>query len=283
MLRARSSIFGKSAVVDCYSLLKVKRTASAAEIKSAYRKLARERHPDVNGGTEKAAREFALISLAYRTLSDPQERAYYDKQIQQAHTNDFVVGSVFNTNNQHAQRLRRTIIQARFDRRVDQLIEADRRENFVMQQAVFTTVTLFLSTFFVAWFKPPFWYSFQVLGRAIVLTLFAIGLWHLAVRLKACFEHYTYKPKSIHDSLINADAGKPDKPFTRFTASTFLIVGYLVSLACGLYVSSAMKYFDIFGDIHYLFGQTFRPDLLFYPPIAVLIVDTMHTVASKID
>lgn len=273
----------KSAVVDYYSLLKVKRTATAAEIKSAYRKLARERHPDVNGGTEKAAREFALISLAYRTLSDAQERAYYDKQLQQAHTNDFVVGSVFNTNNQHAQRLRRTIIQARFDRRVDQLIEADRRENFVMQQAVFTTVTLFLSTFFVAWFKPPFWYNFQILGRAIVFTLFVIGLWHLAVRLKACFEHYTYKPKSIHDSLINADAGKPDKPFTRFTASTFLIVGYLLSLACGLYVSSAMKYFDIFGDIHYLFGQTFRPDLLFYPPIAVLIVDTMHTVASKID
>jgi len=32
-----------------------------------------------------------------------------------------------------------------------------------------------------------------------------------------------------------------------------------------------------------IFGQNFRLDLLFYPPIAVLIVDTMHTVASKID
>jgi DnaJ-class molecular chaperone len=78
----------KSAVVDYYSILKVKRTASAAEIKSAYRKLARERHPDVNGGTEKAAREFALISLAYRTLSDPQERAYYDNQLQRVHTHE---------------------------------------------------------------------------------------------------------------------------------------------------------------------------------------------------
>ena len=269
-------------MVDYYSILKVKRTASAVEVKSAYRKLARERHPDVNGGTEKAAREFALISLAYRTLSDPQERAYYDNQLKQVHTNDFVVGSVFNTDNQHAQRLRRTIIQSRFDRRVDQLIEADRRENFVMQQAVFTTVTLFLSTFFVAWFKPALWDRFQIAGRAVVFTLFVIGLWHLAVRLKACFEHYTYQPKSIHDSLINA-VEKPDKPFTRFTASTFLILGYAASLASGLYIGSVMKYVVIFNDLPGLFGNAFRFDLLFYPPIAVLIVDTMHTVASKID
>jgi curved DNA-binding protein CbpA len=269
-------------VVDYYQVLKIKRTASATEIKSAYRKLARERHPDLNGGAEGSTREFALIALAYRTLSDPQERAFYDSQIKRAQSSDFG-GSVFHTNNPHAERMRRMVVQRRFDRRVDQLIEADRRETFALQQAVFTTVTLFLSTFFVSWFKPPFWYSFQLIGRAVVITLFSIGLWHLAVRLKACFEHYTYKPRSIHDSIINADEGHPDKPFTRFTASTFLIAGYVLSLAGGLYVGSAMKYFVIFNDIHYLFGQQFRLDLLFYPPIAVLIVDTMHTVASRID
>lgn len=271
-------------MVDYYKVLKVKRTASAAEIKSAYRRLARQRHPDVNGGTEAAAREFALISLAYRTLSDPQERAHHDTQLKRAHSDDFVGGgSVFHSNNPHAQRLRRMAVQARFDRRVDQLIEADRRETFALQQAVFTTVTLFLSTFFVSWFKPPFWYNFQLVGRAVVVTLFCIGLWHLAVRLKACFEHYTYNPKSVHDSLINADRDESDKPFTRFTASTFLILGYLVSLASGLYAATVMKYFVIFNDINYLFGQHFRFDLFFYPPIAVLIVDTMHNVASKID
>ncbi len=274
--------FGKLAVVDYYKVLRVKRTASGAEIKSAYRKLARERHPDLNGGTERAAREFALISRAYRALSDPQERAYHDSQLRRAQSGESVGGSVFHSNNPHAQRLRRMAVQARFDRRVDQLIEADRRENFALQQAVFTTVTLFLSTFFASWFKPPFWYKFQLFGRAIVVALFCIGLWHLAVRLKACFEHYTYNPKSIHDSLINA-GGEPDKPFTRFTASTFLILGYLLSLAGGLYAATAMKYFVIFNDIHYLFGQNFRLDLLFYPPIAVLIVDTLHNVASRID
>ena len=265
-------------MVDFYKVLGVKRTASQAEIKSAYRRLARQRHPDVNGGSDKAAREFALIALAYRTLSDAQERAYYDSQRERAAS----AGSVFHSNNPHAQRLRRMAVQARFDRVVDRLIEAERRETFALQQAVFTTVTLFLSTFFVAMFKPRLWDSFQLVGRAVMLMLFLIGLWHLAVRLKACFEHYTYKPKSIHDSLMNAEE-KSEKPFTRFAASAFLVLGYLASLAAGLYIGSHAHYVVIFNDLPYLFGQNFRLDLFFYPPIAVLIVDTMHTVASKID
>lgn len=270
-------------MVDYYQVLKIKQTASATEIKSAYRKLARQRHPDVNGGTEEAAREFALISLAYRTLSDAQERAHYDSQLKRIHSPN-LGDSVFHTSNPHAQRLRRLTIQRRYDRIVDQFFEAERRETFALQKAVFTTVTLFLSTFFVAWFKPPFWYNFQLVGRAAVVTLFVIGLWHLVVRLKACFEHYTYKSKSSkNDSISDAEETNSDKPFSRFAASTFLIVGYVASLVCGLYAASAMRYFVIFDDLPYLFGQHFRADLLFYPPIAVLIVDTMHTVASKID
>ena len=50
-------------MIDCYRILEVKRTASSAEIKSAYRKLARARHPDFNAGSPKAAREFALLSI----------------------------------------------------------------------------------------------------------------------------------------------------------------------------------------------------------------------------
>ncbi|MDQ3805275.1 MAG: DnaJ domain-containing protein [Acidobacteriota bacterium] len=268
-------------MVDYYKVLGVKQAASASEIKSAYRRLARQRHPDVNGGSDQAARDFALISLAYRTLSDPHERAHYDTQLRRARGFD-LGGSVFQSNNPHAQRMRRMAVQARFDRVVDRIIEAERRETFALQQAVFTTVTLFLSTFFVAMFKPRLWDRFELFGRAVLLALCAIGLWHLAVRLKSCFEHYTYQPKSIHDSIINAEDGKPPKPFTRFTASTFLILGYAASLAVGLFIGEQARHVTLFEDLPYLFGH-FRYDLLFYPPIAVLIVDTMHTVASKID
>ena len=67
-------------MIDYYKVLGVKTNASQAEIKSAYRKLARKSHPDVNPDSE-AGRQFALLSKAYHTLADPQERAYYDDQL----------------------------------------------------------------------------------------------------------------------------------------------------------------------------------------------------------
>ena len=95
----------KSAVVDYYHILGVKRTASQAEIKSAYRKLARKKHPDVNSGSEHAAREFARIALAYRTLSDPHERSYYDAQYERLKR---AATSVLHSDNIHARRMRST-------------------------------------------------------------------------------------------------------------------------------------------------------------------------------
>lgn len=265
-------------MVDYYKTLGVKRTASAREIKSAYRHLARERHPDVNGGSEDAAREFALLALAYRTLSDPDERAHYDSQYESLTSG---ASSVLHSDNPHARRMRRVAAQARWDRAVDLWLEAERRETYERTQAVFTTVTLFLSTFFVAVLKPRFWDNFNgYAGRAIVITLFLIGVWHLTSRLRACFERYTYRPNPIHDSIMREEE-KPDKPFTRFTAYSFLVVGYVVSIAAGLFVGVHTHY--IVSDLAYFFDQHVQPHMLFYPPIAVLIVDTMHTVASKID
>jgi molecular chaperone DnaJ len=74
-------------MVNYYKVLKISPKASTAEIKSAYRRLAREMHPDVNGGTEDATREFALLAKAYEILSNPQERAHYDKQYYRAQNN----------------------------------------------------------------------------------------------------------------------------------------------------------------------------------------------------
>ncbi len=57
-----------------YDILGVKRDATADEIKKAYRKLARQYHPDAGGDEEK----FKEINLAYEILSDPQKREQYD-------------------------------------------------------------------------------------------------------------------------------------------------------------------------------------------------------------
>ncbi len=66
---------------DYYETLGVAKTADAAEIKSAFRKLARVHHPDVAKPKEKAAAEekFKQINEAYEVLSDPEKRAKYDQ------------------------------------------------------------------------------------------------------------------------------------------------------------------------------------------------------------
>jgi molecular chaperone DnaJ len=64
---------------DYYQLLQVERTADPATIKSAYRKLAMECHPDRNGGCNQAEAKFKALSEAYECLKDPQKRAAYDR------------------------------------------------------------------------------------------------------------------------------------------------------------------------------------------------------------
>lgn len=280
-------------MTDYYKILGVKRSASKLEVKSAYRKLARKRHPDVNGGSESAARDFALLSKAYQVLMDPQERAYYDEKLAARANSGY---SILHSNNRHAMRARNLTVQAKWDRVVNEVLERDRQEIRERQRAVFTTVSLFLSTFFVAMLRPQLWDTLGYAGRAIVLTLFVIGVWHLATRLREYFQHYTYRPKSIQDSIMRDDE-KPEQPFTRFSAYTFLLVGYAVSVGIGLVVGWHAQ--DFFNDLTMLFRHRVEevqtslltysstvlliPDLLVYPPIAVLIVDSMESLTARMD
>ena len=279
-------------MTDYYKVLGIKRTASKSEVKSAYRRLARLRHPDVNSGSESAAREFALLSKAYRVLIDPQERAYYDDQLTAVVNSGY---SILHSNNPHARRARNLTVQAKWDRVVDEVLERDRQENRERQRAVFTTVSLFLSTFFVAVIRPQLWGTLGFVGGAIVLSLFLIGVWHLATRLREYFNHYTYSPKSWQDSILR-EVEKPEQPYTRFSAYTFLLVGYVVSVGLGLIIGwHAQGFLDgltvFFRHVdgvqsNMLFVSSTAlliPDLVVYPPIAVLIVDTMHAVTSRID
>lgn len=63
---------------DFYKILGVAKDASDADIKKAYRKLAREHHPDTNAGNTASEKKFKDISEAYSVLSDPEERQQYD-------------------------------------------------------------------------------------------------------------------------------------------------------------------------------------------------------------
>lgn len=268
-------------MVDYYKTLKVSPKATNAEIKSAYRRLARKLHPDMNSQAENAAKDFALIAKAYEVLGNPKQRADYDRQLLKTKYETVDSGSVFSSENQHAKRWRQMAYERRYNEIIDRMIADERRETLALQKVIFPTVALFVSTFFVAIFKPLFWTNLQIIGKIIMLSLFVVGLLHLISRLRSGFERYTYSDDNIHDSILE-ESEPVNKPYTRFAATCFLIVGFGVSLGIGLIVGNYLELI-VGATMPMFFSNSLNPEFVFYPPIVVLFVDLMHTFASRFD
>jgi curved DNA-binding protein CbpA len=268
-------------MVNYYNILKVSPEASNAEIKSAYRRLARKLHPDKNNGSRETAREFAKIAKAYEILGNPKQRADYDRELLKAQYNAAANGdSVFASDNLHARRWRQMVYEKRYNEIIDRMIADERRESLALQKIIFPMVALFLSTFFVAVFKPTFFTNSAIVGKIILLSLFVAGSIHLFSRLRAAFERYTYD-ENIHDSILD-ETDSELKPYSRFAAISFIVAGVLLSLGIGLLIGDYLE-FVIAAAMPSVYSPSFQPEFLVYPPIVVLCVDMMHAFASRFD
>ncbi len=272
-------------MVNYYQILKVSPKATNAEIKSAYRRLARKIHPDVNTtDTQEAAAEFAKIAKAYEILGNPKERAAYDRRLLNAqYKSSSEEDSVFSSENSHARRWRQMAYERRYNEIIDRMIADERRETMALQRAIFPTVALFISVLFVGIFKPTFWTNSQLLGKIILFSLFLVGLVHFIKRLRAAFDRYTYRGENLHDSILEETAAEEiNKPYTRFTAASFLIVGTIMCFGTGLLIGNFMESY-LTASVPVIFIASLKPEFIFYPPIVVLLVDLMHTAASKFE
>lgn len=269
-------------MADYYKILKVSEKATNAEIKSAYRRLARKHHPDVNSGAETSSREFSRLAKAYEVLGNPKRRADYDRRLLRAkYKKGGDDDSVFSSDNQHARRWRQRAYERRYNEIIDRMIADERRESMALQKIIFPLVALFLSTGFVAIVRPSIWRNSQIIGKIIVLTLFITGIIHLFDRLKKGFERYTYSDAKFHDSILE-ESETAAKPYSRFAAVSFIVAGLGISLGVGLVIGNYLEIF-VAASIPSYFSPTLKPELVFYPPIIVLLVDLMHSFASNLD
>ncbi|MGQ0541147.1 MAG: J domain-containing protein [Blastocatellia bacterium] len=268
-------------MANYYETLKVSPKASRAEIKSAYRRLARKLHPDKNNGSEQTAVAFAAIAEAYEVLGSPKERARYDKRILHAQYNGSSNGdSVFDSDNSHARKWRQLVYEHRYNEIIDRMIADERRESAALQRIIFPTVALFLSTLAVAIVKPQYFANSAIIGKIILVTLAVVGVIHLIGRFRDGFERYTYYDDEIHESILD-DAEPTVKPISRVLAGSFLLIGVMCSFGLGLIIgqyaglTTIPKPNDLLGIIN--------PEFIFYPPIFVFFVDLVHSFVFRLE
>jgi curved DNA-binding protein CbpA len=268
-------------MVNYYEILKVSPKASGAEIKSAYRRLARKLHPDKNQGSEETALKFAAIAEAYEILGNSKERARYDRRLLDVQFSTNGNGdSVFASQNRHAQRWRQMVYEKRYNDIIDRMIAEERREALAFQKVVYPTVALMVSALLVTALKPRIFTQSNIIGKIVIVSLFVIGVIHLIKRIREGFERYTEFDDNIHDSILD-EGERKEKPYTKLTAAVMLAGGFLFCLGIGALAGTQIDFVAV--SLPSMFSTYLKPEFLFYPPIITMFVDMMHSFAMQLE
>lgn len=253
-------------MMDLYGILGLTPRATAADIKSAYRRLARKYHPDVSASPDANAR-FVQINKAYEILSDPARRWAYD-------------------DGQYAD-LRRTFYASRqaevvakqrhFDRIVDEWMARERQEAAQRSHAVLIVVPFFLSTFLVMVTPPTELEKLHLIVLIVLVGLALYGLIYLVRNLAIVLARYTYHIPDHLTSVFGEKETPEDKAISRKAGLIFLICGYFVSLGLGYVVSNFAGRYSMASLMSTILCA------FLYPPIAVLTIGGLRRLISIIE
>jgi curved DNA-binding protein CbpA len=245
-------------MTDLYRLLGVSQKATDRDIKSAYRKLARQFHPDVSQSPD-AHNRFAEISNAYQILSDPRRRLAYDRGV------DFDSHRIY-----YAAKTAEIIAKEReFNLQVEEELAAFKQETAERRHAVLVVVPLFTSTFYVMLAKPSIFDEFSFNGRIAIITLSILGLIYLVRNLALVLQRYTYQSPDSFTSVFKEEDHE-DKLISRKAGLVFLVCGYIVSIGLGYVVSQFMP------DFTRNLSLATIPGFFIFPPIGVLLIGSLR-------
>ena len=262
-------------MVDYYQVLGVRNTASVTEIKAAYKRLARLRHPDLNGGSAEAAQAFVQISYARDILIDPQRRAEYDAE-RNAQPGPGAYAPVLKpAGEDYLQRARSDI---RIRRNLENFLMTERKEARALRQAVFPIVAFLFAAFCVALIRPRIWRYSGWTGRAVILTLVSLGVAHTVAKIWTAIK--MLPDDQSRAGVINlpllgkALSRRPALLLIGLAAIVCGLLGTLVGISLSDVLSLAMPRF---------FDQSIRLELLLYPWVMVLFLNACHSLSQRLD
>lgn len=266
-------------MANYYEVLRVAQDATGAEIKSAYRRLARKLHPDKNNGAEDTARRFAEIAEAYEILGNPKQRAEYDRRILDAQFRGNG-HSVFTSTNKHANRWRQMVYERRYNDILNRMIAEERREAMAFQKVVYPLSAFLVSAVISTAARPNIFVSAEILGKIAIITLFTVGVIHLIGRMRDGFVRYTSYDDNIHDSILD-DRDRKTPMRSRYAVAAILlasIVGaFLIGWILGIFITFPSEL------VPAAFGRGLNPEFILYPPIITLFVDMMHSLVTRFE
>lgn len=261
-----------------YEVLKVSPRASNAEIKSAYRKLARKLHPDRNPGAVDTVREFRKVAQAYEILGDPKRRAEYDHERLKAEFKGST--SVFKSDNSHARQMREMLYRKKYNEIMDRMRRDEKVESVAIEKFIVPVVSLLAATFFSSLINPVLFAESGFMGRLIIVTLFSAGAIHLFGRVRDAVDRYAYRDDALLDSILGEESMESGH-FSSIIPVAGIVLGFFACFFLGLALGNYLQVV-IPGVSSTAFPRPYEPEILLYPPVAALLVDLLHSLLIQV-